>query len=188
MSTLRITGGELRGRRVPVPAGELRPTSERARQAYFNIIGERIDGARFLELFAGSGIFSFEAVSRGASAAVTIEKSRKAAEAINRFARELTLPIEALSGDAMSGLARLTGEPFHLVYADPPYDYDRYDELLAAVVPRLTDDAIVAVEHRRNTEPFKTVPEGLAGWRTAQYGEVWISFFATPSSMPQPLQ
>jgi 16S rRNA (guanine966-N2)-methyltransferase len=174
VSGLRVTGGELRGRRIPIPPGEVRPTSERARQAYFNIIGQRVEGARFLDLFAGSGIFSFEAVSRGASASMAIEKSRKSAEAIHRFAKELSLPIEALTGDVIPSLNRLTGEPFDLVYADPPYDYDRYDDLLSAIRPRVSEDAVVAIEHRRNTKPFKTEPS-----RVAQYGEVWISLFTS---------
>src|SRR5216684_3889558 len=62
MSTLRVTAGTLRGRRILVPPRDVRPTSERARQAFFNIIGQRIDGAHFLDLFAGSGIFSFDGV------------------------------------------------------------------------------------------------------------------------------
>jgi len=82
VATLRVTAGTLRGRRIPVPAGDVRPTSERARQAFFNIVGERIEGARFLDLFAGSGIFAFEAVSRGAESATAVERDRRAVEAI----------------------------------------------------------------------------------------------------------
>src|SRR5512132_123847 len=73
---IRVTAGTLRGRRVPVPKDDVRPTSERARQAFFNIVGPRINGARFLDLFAGSGIFSFEAISRGAKESVAVDSSR----------------------------------------------------------------------------------------------------------------
>ena len=92
MPSLRVTGGTLRGRRVPVPAGEVRPTSERARQAYFNIVSDRIAGARFLDLFAGSGIFSLEALSRGAAAAIAVEQSQRQCAAIEQTCLLYTSP------------------------------------------------------------------------------------------------
>src|SRR5882724_6402280 len=99
LNTLRVTSGTLRGRRVPVPPRETRPTSERARMAFFNIAGPRIDGAQFLDLFAGSGIFSFEAISRGAAAATAIEQDRQSAATIARLAREWNAPVTATAAD-----------------------------------------------------------------------------------------
>ena len=176
---IRISGGALRGRRIPVPKDEVRPTSERARQAYFNIIGERIAGARFLELFAGTAIFSFEAVSRGAAAAVALDAARKHTAAIDRAARELELPIRTVTADAVDGIKRMPDEVFDLVYADPPYAYARYDDLLSAIDTGLglVPGAVVAIEHRRHTEPFTINPTRLRHTRRAEYGEVWISFF-----------
>lgn len=205
MPSLRITGGTLRGRRVPVPAGEVRPTSERARQAYFNIVHERIAGARFLDLFAGSGIFSLEALSRGAGSAVAVEMSRKQCAVIEQTARDFGVAVTTIAGDAVAALppagagdrlpaarartARTRSHapqepvrsipdsaPFDLVYADPPYGYEAYDELLAAIgrTP-LAEDALVAVEHRRRTQPFQETQ--LREFRRAEYGEVWITFF-----------
>lgn len=178
--TLRITGGTLRGRRIPVPRGEVRPTSERARQAFFNIVGERIDGARFLDLFAGSGIFSFEALSRGAREAVAVDSSRAQTAAIEKTARELDLPLRTVTAEAPAGIKRLTG-PFDVVYADPPYAWERYDELLSAIGTslELAPEAIVAIEHRKRTAPFSATLTRLHHWRRAEYGEVWISFFIT---------
>jgi 16S rRNA (guanine966-N2)-methyltransferase len=173
MPSLRITGGTLRGRRVPVPPREVRPTSERARQAYFNIVGPRIDGARFLDLFAGSGVFALEALSRGAVSATAIEKSRRQCEAISELAADLGVSVTTIAGDAVASLGR-TGT-FDLVYADPPYDYDAYDELLAALPTHLAEDALVAVEHRRNTRPFSS--PAMRDVRRAEYGEVWVTFF-----------
>src|SRR5688500_20101371 len=109
---IRITAGTLRGRRIPVPKDLVRPTSERARQAFFNIIGERIHDARFLDLFAGSGIFSFEAVSRGAKESVAVEASRAQVAAIEKAARELAVPVRAIAADALTGIKRLGGEVF----------------------------------------------------------------------------
>ena len=178
MSTLRITGGELRGRRIPIPPRDVRPTSERARQAYFNIVGERIQEARFLDLFAGSGIFSFEAVSRGASAAVAIDKSRQGVATIAELAKTMRLPVDAICADVQPALRRLTGEPFNLVYADPPYAFSEYEDLLEAVTRKVSPGCLIALEHRSGTD----VPQAAAleFTRTARYGEVSISFFTVP--------
>jgi 16S rRNA (guanine966-N2)-methyltransferase len=176
MSSLRITAGTLRGRRVPVPRGDVRPTSERARQAYFNIVGERIEKARFLDLFAGSGIFSFEAMSRGALSATAIDSDRRNATEIEKESATLGVPVKAVTGDVVTVLKRLR-EPFDLVYADPPYDYDQYGDLVHAVgeLP-LEPDALVAIEHRRGSKPFDTIAGKLKVTRRVEYGEVWITF------------
>lgn len=187
MPTLRITAGTLRGRRIAVPPDQVRPTSERARQAYFDIVGPHVEGARFLDLFAGSGIFSFEAVSRGAREAVAIDSSRAHAAAIAATAAQLGAPVTALTSDALAGMKRTGGAVFQLLYADPPYAYASYPELLRAIdadLP-LAEGAVVAIEHRRRTDPFseQTGDSGtlrrLRPWRRAEYGEVWISFFIT---------
>lgn len=162
----------MRGRRVPVPPRDVRPTSERARQAFFNIVGERIDGARFLDLFAGSGIFSFEAVSRGAAGATAVDRDTKA---IERLATAWDAPVSAVAGDVLKTVPRLE-MPFDISYADPPYEYEHYDALLSTL-----DEAeigLVAIEHRRRTDPFTITPKRLKFERRAEYGEVWITFFA----------
>ena len=209
-SELRITGGSLRGRRVPVPRGEVRPTSERARQSYFNIIGDRIIDARFLDLFAGSGIFSLEALSRGAAHAVAVDRSRQNLATIAKLAGEFGVNVETVVGDVLAvipsvsegsgregrresplsphpsstSLAKLgMTEPFDLVYADPPYDFAGYDDLLQTIdtLP-LATGAVVALEHRRHSEPFTVEPRNLQFWRRAEYGEVWITFYVAPEA------
>jgi 16S rRNA (guanine966-N2)-methyltransferase len=180
VTALRITAGTLRGRRVPVPRDEVRPTSERARQAFFNIVGARIHGARFLDLFAGSGIFSFEAISRGAKEAVAIDQSRAHTAAIEKTAKDFGVSVRTVPADTLAGIKRLGEEVFDVVYADPPYAYDRYDDLLMSIdALTLAEDAIIAVEHRRRSEPFTVTPRHLKFSRRAEYGEVWISFFIT---------
>ncbi len=167
MPTIRITSGSLRGRRLSVPPRDVRPTSERARMAYFNIAGERIRGARFLDLFAGSGAFAFEAISRGAEEAIAVDASRKQIAEIDSKAKEWNVAVKGVVADALT--YRPQGE-VDLVYADPPYDFARYDELIA-VIDRI-NPALAAVEHRAKTH---LAPPGFI--RTAEYGEVWITFF-----------
>jgi 16S rRNA (guanine966-N2)-methyltransferase len=169
MATLRVTAGSLRGRRIPVPPRDVRPTSERARQAFFNILGDRISGAEFLDLFAGSGIFSFEAISRGAQSSIAIDSSRRHTEAIADLAKQFDANIATITADALSGIARLGDRVFDVAYADPPYDYEHYDELRERIGGHA---AFYAIEHRRRHEPFTVEPA-----RRVEYGEVWISLF-----------
>lgn len=188
MTGVRITGGYLRGRRATLPSGaEVRPTSDMARQAFFNIVGPQIEQAHFLDLFSGTGIFSFEAVSRGAASAVAVELSRRASMAIRGIAKEWDLPIEIVADDALKALRREWREPFDVVYADPPYAYPSYQELLSALdgMSALAPGATLAIEHRSGTVPFD--PASLVRLhyrRTARYGTVSISIFDADEEPP----
>ena len=150
-------------------------------QAFFNIVGARIHDARFLDLFAGSGIFSFEAVSRGAKESVAVDDARKHTAKIDKEALSLDVPIRTITADVLTGIKRLGDEVFDVIYADPPYAYDRYDELLMSIDTNLAlpPEAVLAIEHRRRTDPFTATPTRLQFLRRAEYGEVWISFFTT---------
>jgi 16S rRNA (guanine966-N2)-methyltransferase len=185
MATLRVTTGTLRGRRIPVPKDDVRPTSERARQAFFNIVGDRIQDAHFIDLFAGTGAFAFEAVSRGAASAVAVDSSRRNTEAITRLAKEWDANVATVTSDVLAfvGSGRLARARPHagetpaplLVYADPPYGYEHYDQLLAALDELDTD--LVAIEHRRGRDPFTIETKRLRRIRRAEYGEVWITLW-----------
>ena len=177
MASLRVTAGTLRGRRIAVPPRDVRPTSERARQAYFNIVGARIEGARFLDLFAGSGIFSFEAVSRGAASSTAMEENKKHAGAIEALAKQWKAEVTVIARDVFKALPRLEGQ-FDLVYADPPYEFGRYDELMEAIGPVVGPDTLVAVECRTGFSPseWAKARPTLVPVRTVEYGEVSITF------------
>jgi 16S rRNA (guanine966-N2)-methyltransferase len=146
---------------------------------FFNIAGPRLEGARFLDLFAGSGVFSFEAISRGAASATAVEQDRRSVATIARLATEWNVPVTAIASDVFSSIPRLGGSPFDIVYADPPYSFGRYDDLLAAIDGELAlgENALVAVEHQRRTEPFTIETKRLKSTRRAEYGEVWITLF-----------
>jgi 16S rRNA (guanine966-N2)-methyltransferase len=123
---LRIVAGRHRGRKLAAPPGEdTRPTSDRAREALFNILERgppRLRGCRFLDLFAGTGVVALEALSRGAAAAVLVENARPAAAAIraNIAACGEGARARLLTDDAAK-LGRCSGEPFDIVFLDPPY-------------------------------------------------------------------
>jgi 16S rRNA (guanine966-N2)-methyltransferase len=153
---------------------------------FFNIVGPRIEGARFLDLFAGSGVFSFEAISRGASSATAVEQDRRSVATITRLANEWNVPVTAIASDAFVEIPRLgkgffDHAAFDIVFADPPYSFARYDDLLAAIDRdvALSETAIVAIEHQRRSEPFTIKTTRLNATRRAEYGEVWITLFTS---------
>ncbi|MFL6192686.1 MAG: 16S rRNA (guanine(966)-N(2))-methyltransferase RsmD [Thermoanaerobaculia bacterium] len=174
---VRITGGEFKGRGLMVPPGA-RPTEGRVREALFSIWSDRIQGARVLDLFAGSGVVGLEALGRGALSAVAVDQSLRAVETLEANAgklgerlldiRRLTLP---------GGIPRLAEQgPFDLVYADPPYNFPMYPEILEAVAPLLAEDGEVAVEHASRRElPIEV--GSLTRTDVRKYGESAISFY-----------
>jgi 16S rRNA (guanine(966)-N(2))-methyltransferase RsmD len=135
---MRVVAGELRSRRLHTVAGrETRPTSDRARAGLFDWLGpRRLDGARVLDLFAGTGALGIEALSRGASEAVFVERARGALRVLRRNLDELGLDerarvVEADLGRGLRTLAASLGT-FDLVLADPPYDSRARGALLSA--------------------------------------------------------
>src|SRR6478736_866203 len=124
---MRITGGQAARRRLRVPKGlAVRPTPDLVKQAVFNSLGGRVEGARVLELFAGTGALSLECLSRGAVSAVCVEKSFRHAEVLRKnfeiagFGPDL---FQVRVQDVFSAVAQLTtaGACFDLILADPPY-------------------------------------------------------------------
>src|SRR5436190_12018099 len=124
---MRITGGQAGGRLLKAPKGlAVRPTPDLVKQAIFNSLGVRVVGARVLELFAGTGALSLESLSRGAIAAVCVEKSSRHSDILRKNFEAAGFPSESVhvrTQDVFAALAQLAaaGEEFDLVFADPPY-------------------------------------------------------------------
>ena len=179
---MRIIAGEHRGARIFAPPGQdTRPTSDRAREAAFNLIGP-VDGAEVLDLFAGSGAMGLEALSRGAARAVFVETDRDAARAIDRNLKKLRLTgAIVLQRDALQVLAEeaARGRRYDLVLVDPPYEMfislqDGLSHRLPAV---LAPDGIVVVETNAREEPEL----GALSLRTSRrYGAARITIFEHP--------
>lgn len=180
---MRIVGGSLGGRVLKAPAGrDTRPTSEKVREALFNILGS-VEGDHILDLFAGSGALGIEALSRGAARVTFVDGGKPALTAVraNLAALGLTDRAEVIAGDAVANAARLVpGTPWRVVFVDPPYASELASKAVLAL-PRthLAPDAVIVIEHDRRNAP----PDALGSLlRTDQrrYGDTMISFFEVP--------
>jgi 16S rRNA (guanine966-N2)-methyltransferase len=173
----RIVAGLAKGRRLSVPARGTRPTSERAREALFSSLAAIVDldGARVLDLFAGTGAVGLEALSRGARAATFVESDRQAFDVLRHNIEAVGLDgAEAHRRQAATHLVGGSDEPYDLVFADPPYAFgdEQLGSLLATLaVPQwLADGAVVVVERSaRGLAP--RWPEGMEAVQHKRYGE-----------------
>ena len=150
------------------------------REALFSIWRDRLEGARVLDLFAGSGAVALEALGRGALSALAVDGDLRAVKTLESNADRLgerLLEIRRLSLPA--GLSRLVEEragPFDLVYADPPYGFDAYEEILQGVIPMLAPDGEIAAEHSSRRE--LPIEVGLlTRVDVRRYGESAVSFY-----------
>jgi 16S rRNA (guanine966-N2)-methyltransferase len=182
MGTVRIVAGRLKGRRLPVPDDPaVRPTSDRAREALFNILGQDLSGFDVLDLFAGSGALGFEAISRGARRAVFVESVPKVAAALRRTAELFGVDREArvvvARVEDVLDRARLGG-PFHLVFADPPYAEHGSSRWVEGVDSGglLRMEGTLVVERDKKSQAGGG-NAGLSLVRTASYGRSTLDFF-----------
>jgi N6-adenine-specific methylase len=185
---MRISGGGARGITLAVPRGDaVRPATDGMRQAVFSSLGARVSGARFLDLFAGSGAYGLEAVSRGADGGVFVEKNAKPAAcvrqniaAVCKSLRRETAGLEVLQMDALSVPLGASGAAPDLVFVDPPYEiiadivgplFGRLGEVLAAKA-----EALVVFEAPGEME---IVPSGWACLKRLGKGarQPTVSFF-----------
>ena len=172
---LRIVAGNWRSRLLDIAdVPGLRPTSQRIRETLFNWLAPRIDGARCLDLFAGTGALGLEALSRGARSAVFVEKSARAVEMLRRNVKILNADGAAvLQMDALDYLRGERIERFDVVFLDPPFAADLIDELCRLLAERqmLADDACVYLEQDRSA-PEPDLPEGWQVLKNKTAGNV----------------
>lgn len=146
---MRITGGKQARRILKVPKGlDVRPTPDLVKQAVFNSLGSRVEGARVLELFAGTGALSLECLSRGAASAVCIEKSERHAGVLRQNVQTAGFAIEALRvrvQDVFTAIGQLaeTKEQFDLILADPPYGEKNVGRRSTSFAQKLLDNQIL---------------------------------------------
>lgn len=175
----RIIAGAARGRRLLVPSGKTtRPTSDRAREALFSSIESLVGslvGLRVLDLYAGSGAFGLESLSRGASHALMVEYDAQAAAVLRRNLAELGLPGGQVRAERVESLARsMPHKPYDVVLADPPYAVEAaaLRQVVASLLAAnwLAAAAVVAVERAARDQPW-IWPDGIEPLRDRKYGE-----------------
>jgi 16S rRNA (guanine966-N2)-methyltransferase len=178
---MRITSGRAGGRTVKAPKG-LRPTQDRVREAYFSKVASHIAGCRFLDLFSGSGAVGIEAWSRGAEAALLVERDRSSVKIAQKNAEELSAEnIDCVCARVEQFLARGASRSFDLIYADPPYalaeEAGFASELLRLVEKGgwLAESGILALERRSGPDA-----EPCEGWElldSKKYGESALDYY-----------
>ena len=191
---MRVIAGTYRSRPLAAPRGlDTRPTSDRLRETLFNVIAARVPGARFADLYAGSGAVGIEAISRGAAEVFFAEKSPAALAAIRANLRTLKISGEfQVEGSGTAGLLKwLTGKPLDVIFLDPPYDdaeeYRRTLTMLgSAENGLLAEDALVIAEHTRK-QPLLEEYGSLRRTRTLLQGDAALSFYAVPVVELEPL-
>jgi 16S rRNA (guanine966-N2)-methyltransferase len=164
---VRIIAGKWRSRVVKFPAlPTLRPTPDRVRETLFNWLGQRLDGLECLDLFAGSGALGFEALSRGASRVVMVERDRDVANALRASGLELGAEgLDVVHGEALAFLATNTRK-FDVVFLDPPYASDLAHRALERLRPHLRPSARIYVESALPVHPgeaWRVLREDRAG-------------------------
>ena len=186
---MRIISGTCRGRKLAQIEGrDIRPTSDRVREALFNILGPGIRGMRVLDLFAGTGAFGLEALSRGAQEAVFVDSADASCAVMEenitrcRMADQARLLRHTLGEGSLP--ADIAGIAFDLIFMDPPYRRGLADAVIATpdFVQLLAKDGVVIVE-QDHKESLNTAGSGLDIYRQKKYSKTFISFLHAASSL-----
>ena len=192
---MRVIAGSLRSRTLEAPPGlATRPTSDRLRETLFNVLAPRIQGANFLDLYAGSGAVGIEALSRGASQVCFVERAPAAQSVLRANLARLKIiagfQIHKVSVGAFLRRPQLNEtQNFDLVFLDPPYDAaQEYAATLgllgSAAAGLLAPSAFVIAEHRRK-ERLETRYGSLERMRLLEQGDAALSFFAVRPAVDQ---
>jgi 16S rRNA (guanine(966)-N(2))-methyltransferase RsmD len=183
---MRIIAGSFRSRTLDAPPGlETRPTSDRLRETLFNVLAPRIQGARFLDLYAGSGAVGIEALSRGAARVEFVEKAPGALKVLRANLARLGIAgnFQIDSGSVAGALKRLVKAKgvFELIFLDPPYDAaDEYETALRWLQALLAPGGLAIAEHRRKVKLGDRYGS-LERTRLLEQGDASLSFYAVPA-------
>lgn len=161
-----------------------RPTSDRLRETLFNVLAPRMEGARFLDLYAGSGAVGIEALSRGAESVDFVEKAPPALKALRANLERLGIRAGAkVHSGSVAGFLKRAGEArFDVVFLDPPYDAGpEYETALGLAGGLVAEGGVVVAEHRRK-DKLEEAYGGLKRMRLLEQGDAALSFYVLEHS------
>ncbi len=168
---MQITAGKYKGRRLKTPKDKVRPTSSKIRESIFNMIN--VEGMRVLDLFAGSGIMSLEALSRGAVEVICVEKSPEVVKILRQNLAIAESRINLMVGDALKILDRMAEEKFDFIFIDPPYISRLYEPVLNKIKQKniLNEGGFIVVEHDCNVN----IASEFEIYKAKKYGDTCIT-------------
>ncbi|MEW6623307.1 MAG: 16S rRNA (guanine(966)-N(2))-methyltransferase RsmD [Bacillota bacterium] len=175
---MRVISGSAKGRKISAPKGmRLRPTSDRVKEAIFNIIAPHVVGCRFLDLFAGTGNIGIEALSRGASKCTFIDQWSQSIKYIKLNLEKLAILDKSIviKGDVKK-IVEVLDDTYDIVFMDPPYGYDLVIPVLEKISLKLSKHGIVIIEtEQKLSMPFEC--GGLRLTKTNKYGDTQVSYY-----------
>jgi len=180
---LRVIAGAHKGRRLKTPTWDgLRPTSDRLRETLFNVVSPRLEGARVLDGYAGTGALGIEAISRGATSVTFIDEDRRAQALVDENLARCGIEngYAIIRASVARGIETLqaAGQVFDLVLLDPPYDLDPA-RVLSGVEAIMAPDALLVLEHGRR-QPVPAEAGRLRLGRDLKSGDSALAFYTCP--------
>ena len=175
---MRVITGSARGRKLEtLSGGDVRPTTDKVKEAVFSAIQFDIEGRSFLDLFAGSGQMGIEALSRGAKSATFIDKSRKSVEIVRKNLNSAGLYDKArvLHADSLSFIDSIT-EPFDIVYLDPPFNSGLLQKALPKIAEKVKNTGVIIAENEENEDILQKYGDFMLD-RKKHYGKINISMY-----------
>ena len=176
---MRIISGSRRGHKLQEFQGDsVRPTTDRVKESIFNLIQEYVPESVCLDMFAGSGALSFEAISRGAKRAVLVDKDKRSVDIIRKNAASLDFEEQCeIRNEDCFIYAQKAGEKFDIIFLDPPYNRNFIEPVLTAIVEKelLAGGGIVVLES--DDTDFSGEKEGLSVLKQRKYGRTYITVY-----------
>lgn len=177
---MRIISGKYKGNLVSFQATHIRPTTDRVKESLFNILQGQIEGSRVLDLFSGTGSLGIEALSRGARDAVFVDANKKSADILRKNLQKLKVqePTQIIQKDVLSFLKTYDGEPFDLIFSDPPFTEEMaHDVMLALSKSKVFHgDTLMTIESGRR-EKIEEDYLPLIRYDVREFGDKFLSFY-----------